>query len=57
MDPYGGIKLTIAWGCSTGPSGYIGLRGGWQPYAMVDFIPQKGTMNLATGLEAADTIV
>jgi hypothetical protein len=31
--------LTKAWGCRTGPSGYIGWQAG-TPYAVVNFIPR-----------------
>jgi hypothetical protein len=47
----GGIKLTPAQGCRTGPPGYKRLAGRSirQPYAGVDYTPPSGTMNLATG--------
>ncbi len=46
--PDWGIKLTPASGCSTGQPAYVVQQAGTTTYARVDFIPQSGTMNLAT---------
>jgi hypothetical protein len=47
--PGWGIKLTPVQSCRSGPPAYIAWRRAVQQlYAGVNFIPQSGTMNLAT---------
>ncbi len=51
----------MALGCLTGPPAYIGYIGSGgpvkQPYAIVDFIPQSGTMNLATDCREGKPVI
>ncbi len=52
MVPVWEAKLTPAWGCRTGPPGYIGWQAGKTTLCRSQLYPQSGTKNLTTGSSA-----
>ncbi len=52
MVPDWGAKLAPAWGCRTGPPGYIVWQAGTTTLCPSQLYPQSGTLNLTTGNSA-----